>query len=62
MKEIDKDEVPDASGGAMGGRTPVPYIDPRFPSPEGPNTEPLGSGFGSGPLLLPSAADPIGQF
>ncbi len=42
MKEIEKDDVPDASGGISEGCTPVPYVEPLFPGTDSPYFDPLG--------------------
>lgn len=55
MKEIDKDDVPDASGGLTGGCIPVPWIEPIFPGTGDPFTDPLGDGGGRNPWVLPTA-------
>ena len=48
MKEIDKDEVPDVSGG-LPGCIPVPWADPLYPGTGNPFTDPLGDGPSGNP-------------
>jgi hypothetical protein len=42
MKEIDKDDVPDASGGFTEGCIPAPMIEPILPDINDPYSDPLG--------------------
>jgi hypothetical protein len=54
MRELDKDDVPEVSGGVIDGCIPLPIRDLPFPVPGRPFGEPLPGMPRPGPLPYPT--------